>query len=78
MSKIKKKYLSQFEIKFYVNISGLAAASGRSEWKWESGKEYVYDYAGRLLTGVPELDSNHFSGLVSKFFSGFPKQFKSG
>jgi hypothetical protein len=46
-------------------MSGLAAA--RSPWKWESGKEYVYGYSGRLLTGVPELDANHFSGLVKTF-----------
>ena len=52
-------------LKVYLNpISGFAAAT-RSEWKWESGKEYVYGYSGRLLTGMPELDANHFSGLVS-------------
>ena len=49
---------------FLNPVLGFAAAA-RSEWKWESGKEYVYGYSGRLLTGMPELDANHFSGLVS-------------
>jgi hypothetical protein len=42
--------------------SGFAAA--RSQWQWEAGKEYVFGYSGRILTGMPELDANHFSGLV--------------
>ena len=32
------------------------------EWYWESGKEYVYRYSGRLLTGIPEL-ADVYSGI---------------
>ena len=28
--------------------------------------EYTYDYQGRLLTGIPELSSAHFSGVGIK------------
>jgi len=34
-----------------------------SEPIFRSGKEYEYDYQGKLLSGIPELDS-HFAGLV--------------
>jgi len=46
-------------------LAGLAFASrsGRgNEWYWESGKEYVYQYHGRLLTGIPEL-ADVYSGI---------------
>ena len=33
---------------------------------WEPGTEYTYDYQGRLLTGIPELASAHFSGVGIK------------
>jgi hypothetical protein len=56
-----KNYLCKKSFCFCF-VAGLAAA--RSEWNWETGKEYVYGYSGRLLTGIPELDSSHFSGLV--------------
>ena len=36
--------------------------SGDSEWYWETGKEYVYHYSGRLLTGIPEL-ADVYSGV---------------
>ena len=36
--------------------------SGDSEWYWETGKEYVYRYSGRLLTGIPEL-ADVYSGV---------------
>merc|ERR1712142_1051625 len=39
---------------------GGAAAS---EPIFRSGKEYVYDYQGKLLSGIPELDT-HFAGLM--------------
>ena len=46
--------------------TGLAIASrtsgGDSEWYWETGKEYVYQYSGRLLTGIPEL-ADVYSGV---------------
>ena len=37
-------------------------SSGDSEWYWETGKEYVYQYSGRLLTGIPEL-ADVYSGV---------------
>jgi hypothetical protein len=37
-----------------------------SALRWESGHEYVYSYNGRLLTGIPELNEHHFSGLGIK------------
>ena len=33
---------------------------------WVPGTEYTYEYAGRLLTGIPELSSTHFSGIGIK------------
>ena len=30
---------------------------------WRPGTEYTYEYAGRLLTGIPELSSHHLSGI---------------
>ena len=33
---------------------------------WEPDTEYTYDYQGRLLTGIPELSSAHFSGVGIK------------
>ena len=38
--------------------------SGNSLWR--PGTEYTYEYAGRLLTGIPELSSHHFSGISIK------------
>ena len=38
--------------------------SGNSLWR--PGTEYTYEYAGRLLTGIPELSSHHFSGIGIK------------
>ena len=38
--------------------------SGRS--MWSTGTEYTYEYQGRLLTGIPELSSHHFSGVGIK------------
>ena len=35
--------------------------SGNSLWR--PGTEYTYEYSGRLLTGIPELSSRHFSGI---------------
>jgi hypothetical protein len=49
----------------YPGLAGLALASrssSDSEWHWEAGKEYVYRYSGRLLTGIPEL-ADVFSGV---------------
>merc|ERR1712223_1010083 len=40
---------------------GLGGMSGISAWR--PGTEYTYEYAGRLLTGSPELSSHHFSGI---------------
>jgi hypothetical protein len=47
-------------------FAGLATAAhlGSEGLKWEPGQEYVYEYKGRLLTGLPELDSHHFSGMA--------------
>jgi len=47
-----------FALLFFV---GCALAT-QSEWRWESGKQHVFEYQGRLLTGIPQLAS-HFSGL---------------
>ena len=33
---------------------------------WRPGTEYTYEYAGRLLTGIPELSSHHLSGIGIK------------
>ena len=33
---------------------------------WMPGTEYTYEYNGRLLTGIPELSSHHFSGIGIK------------
>ena len=33
---------------------------------WVPGTEYTYEYNGRLLTGIPELSSTHFSGIGIK------------
>merc|ERR1712029_427920 len=45
-------------------VVGLAAASGLSGSgiKFEAGKEYVFEYSGRLMTGIPAL-ANQYSGL---------------
>jgi len=50
-----------FALLFFV---GLAAASGLSGsgLKFEAGKEYVFEYSGRLMTGIPAL-ANQYSGL---------------
>lgn len=49
-----------------LNISGFAAASsGFSALRWQSGEEYVFQYNGRMLTGLPELNT-HYSGLGMK------------
>ena len=42
-------------------VSGCTFAS-TSEWRWQSGKQMVFEYNGRLLTGFPDLAS-HYSGL---------------
>lgn len=41
-------------------LVGFAAATG--EWEWVPGKEYEFEYHGRLLTGFPKLAS-HYSGI---------------
>lgn len=38
------------------------ALANQSEWRWQSGKQHVFEYSGRLLTGIPQLAS-HYSGL---------------
>ena len=43
---------------------GSSGPSGRS--MWSPGIEYTYEYQGRLLTGIPELASHHFSGVGIK------------
>ena len=51
---------------------GFAAASLESSGSfggnsmWVPGTEYTYEYNGRLLTGIPELSSTHFSGIGIK------------
>lgn len=50
-------------------IVGMAAGAhlgAPGSVKWTPGREYVFDYQGRLLTGIPELDTTHFSGLGIK------------
>ena len=44
-----------------MSFSGCAFAS-ESEWQWQTGKQYAFEYSGRLLTGIPQLAS-HYSGL---------------
>ena len=71
-----------FEFKYVLTLSitpyaGFAAASIESmgsggssglggRLMWEPDTEYTYDYQGRLLTGIPELSSAHFSGVGIK------------
>ena len=46
-------------------VTGLAAASGLSGergLRFESGKEFTFEYSGRLMTGFPALNSQ-YSGL---------------
>ena len=44
---------------------GLAAArSSSSQWQWDNVKEYVFDYSGKILIGLLELDAQPLSGLV--------------
>ena len=52
---IALKYVS------FVSFSGCAFAT-ESEWQWQAGKQYAFEYSGRLLTGIPQLAS-HYSGL---------------
>merc|ERR1712223_2165688 len=40
---------------------GSGGMNGNSLWR--PGTEYTYKYKGRLLTGIPELSSHHFSGI---------------
>jgi len=54
-------------MKFFalLMVVGLAAASGLSGergMRFESGKEFTFEYSGRLMTGIPAL-SNQYSGL---------------
>ena len=37
-------------------------ASQQSEYQWQRGQQHVFEYSGRLLTGIPQLAS-HYSGL---------------
>ena len=41
-----------------MNASGISGPG----LKFEAGKEYVFDYTGRLMTGIPDL-ANQYSGL---------------
>ena len=45
----------------FSGFSGCAVAT-ESEWQWHEGKQYAFEYSGRLLTGIPQLAS-HYSGL---------------
>ena len=47
-----------------MGSGGSGGLSGRS--MWSPGTEYTYEYQGRLLTGIPELSSHHFSGVGIK------------
>ena len=54
-------------MKFFalLMLVGLAAASGLSGergLRFESGKEFTFEYSGRLMTGIPAL-SSQYSGL---------------
>merc|ERR1711962_1813636 len=47
-------------------VVGLAAASSTGlgrELKFDAGKEYLFQYSGRLMSGIPEL-ANQYSGLA--------------
>ena len=47
---------------FLLSITGCALASQQSEYQWQRGQQHVFEYSGRLLTGIPQLAS-HYSGL---------------
>ena len=55
--------ISQFFSNTYAlfPFPGCALAT-ESEWQWQAGKQYAFEYSGRLLTGIPQLAS-HYSGL---------------
>jgi len=44
-------------------LVGCAFASHQSEWRWQSGRQHVFKYSGRLLTGMPQLAA-HYSGIA--------------
>jgi hypothetical protein len=46
-------------------LIGLAAATVPT-WQWQTGKEHIFEYSGRILSGMPELSSSHFSGVGIK------------
>jgi len=41
------------------------AVANQSELRWQVGKQYAFEYSGRLLTGLPQL-APHYSGLGIK------------
>ena len=49
-------------IKIYNFLQKGCAFATESEWQWQAGKQYAFEYSGRLLTGIPELAS-HYAGL---------------
>jgi len=51
-----------FALLLVVGLAAAATTTTTSELKLESGKEYVFEYSGRLLTGIPSLASQ-YSGL---------------
>ena len=46
-------------------ISGCAVASSQYELRWQIGKQYAFEYSGRLVTGLPQL-APHYSGVGLK------------
>ncbi|CAB4065638.1 E2F4_5 [Lepeophtheirus salmonis] len=45
----------------FLCFIGLATATSPS-WQWQAGKEHIFHYTGRLLSGIPGLRP-HFSGI---------------
>jgi len=46
-------------------LFGCAVASSQYELRWQTGKQYAFEYSGRLLTGLPQL-APHYSGVGIK------------
>ena len=62
-----------FENKQFCSLfSGLAAASSTGlgrELKFDAGKEYLFQYSGRLMSGIPELANQVQTALCHLSFT---------
>jgi len=47
----------------FYSLGFAAASTVPGHLSWSSGREYVFKYEGRMLTGLPDL-APHYSGLA--------------